>query len=201
MINLAIRIILNNLPRLQVRFEELSRLDLYVGVPSDAPERRKDQGSSRVKAANGNVSGGTLDTSINNATIAYLNDVGSPAMNIPQRSFMRPGINDSKSFIIRRMERGARDILNGIPNSTHTTLSVCGFAAQNAIRKRINNGIPPPLSERTLKDRIRNRRGAIGAKAELARRAGGGMPDVDLAKPLVNTGQLRNSITFVIKPK
>ena len=122
-------------------------------------------------------------------------------MNIPQRSFMRPGINDSKSFIIRRMERGARDILNGIPNSAHTTLSVCGFAAQNAIRKRINNGIPPPLSERTLKNRIRNRRGAIGANAELTRRAGGGMPDVDLAKPLVNTGQLRNSITFVIKPK
>jgi hypothetical protein len=181
----AAKMIINNLPKLEKSFEELSNLDLYVGVPSDKKDR-KDNGDPDQP---------------NNATIAYINDSGSPAMRIPQRSFMRPGISDARQYIIKRMSKGGAAILAGETDAAYTTLAACGLTAQNAIRRRINDGIPPPLSEQTLKERIANRAAIKGSQAELDRRAAGEQAGTDLAKPLVATGQLRNSITYVIRKR
>jgi len=52
-----------------------------------------------------------------------------------------------------------------------------------------------------LLGRIEANRAATGAGDELSRRQSGGGAGVDLAKPLVATGQLRNSITFVIRER
>ena len=178
----AATMIINNLPKLEKSFEELSTLDLWVGVPSDKKDR-KDTDEP------------------NNAVIAYLNDNGSPAMGIPQRSFMRPGISDARQYIIKRMRKGGTAILAGETDAAHTTLADCGFRAQNAIRRRIIDGIPPPLSQRTLEERIANRTAIKGTQAELDRRAAGEQAGIDLAKPLVATGQLKNSITYVIRKR
>ena len=178
----SVTLVINKLPNLEKSFEELSKLDLLVGVPSDKTER-KDINEP------------------NNSTIAYINDNGSPAMRIPQRSFMRPGVSDAREYIIKRLKKGGKEILQGDVDSVYNTFVACGLAIQNAIRKRINDGIPPPLSQRTLEERVANRTAIKGAQAEIDRRAAGEQPGIDLAKPLVATGQLRNSITYVIRER
>jgi len=181
----AAKMIINSLPKLEKSFKELSELDLYVGVPSDKKDRKDDGDPGQP----------------NNAVIAYINDNGSPEMGIPQRSFMRPGISDAKKYIINRMRKGGTAILAGETDAAYTTLAACGLTAQNAIRRRINDGIPPPLSEQTLKARIAQRTAIRGAQAELDRREDGERAGTDLAKPLVATSQLRNSITYVIRKR
>jgi hypothetical protein len=74
-----------------------------------------------------------------------------------------------------------------------------GLRVATSIKKKINEGVPPPLSEYTLRERAR--RGRKGAKQELANRASGMAPSTQLAKPLIDTGELRNSITYVIRSR
>ena len=196
----SIRLTTNRVQQAEQAFAQLSSLELYVGVPSDKNERHKDTEQSRVSISGGKVTGG-VEVEINNATIAYINDNGSPAMNIPQRSFMRPGMSDCKEKIANRMKNGAIKALRGDLNASYAAFTYCGMAAQNAIRKRITDGIPPPLADRTLRERVKANRGKKGALIEINSRAAGNEPSVEFSKPLIVTGQLRNSITYVIKNK
>lgn len=120
---------------------------------------------------------------INNAELAYIHDNGSPINNIPQREFMRPGIDDAKDKIIRilkiagekTMELGTShepihepDVTKDRgPSLTGSSLNErkayfsekafneVGMVAVSAIKNRIVAGIPPGLKEGTLKARAR----------------------------------------------
>jgi hypothetical protein len=70
---------------------------------------------------------------------------------------------------------------------------------QNAVRTKITDGPFAPLADSTL--RARARRGRKGAVAELKSRAQGNAPNNANAKPLIDTGQLRKSITYVVRKK
>jgi hypothetical protein len=173
----------NNLPKLKERLKSLMINEVLVGVPSDNAER-KDSNEP------------------NNAMLAYIHDNGSPAQNIPARPFMRPGIERAKTGIVKAMEIGAKSCLNGANDAPDVALHQVGLIAQRSIRGRINEGIAPPLAAATLRARIASGRAAKGAKAELARREQGGMPSATAsAKPLIVTGQLRNSINYAIRKK
>jgi len=76
---------------------------------------------------------------------------------------------------------------------------MAGLAAQSSVRALISSGIGPALSEATLRNRAR--RGRKGAKEELASRAAGQQPSTELAKPLIDTAQYRNSITYVLRKR
>ena len=131
--------------------------------------------TERKPDANGNIE----ETPINNAALAYIHDNGSPARNIPARPFMKPGIAAAKSALIKHFKIMAKRAINGSKNSGDLALYGAGIIAQRSIRAVLNSGIEPELSERTIKARIK--RGRKGTK------------------PLVDTGQLRNSINFVIR--
>ena len=88
----------------------------------------------------------------------------------------------------------------------NASLNRAGLAAQNAIRGVITEGIPPPLKPETIKNRARARGTKSmrkGEKEYMKRIAEGATPAEAQASvgitPLVNTGQLRNSITYVVK--
>lgn len=135
-----------------------------------------------------------------NAQIAYVQDNGAPELNIPARPFMIPGINASKDAIEKGMTAAAKVAFkqrNKI--QVIKMLHRVGLAAQLGIRRKINEGIPPPLSERTLEARAR--RGRKGAKQELANRAQGLPASTALAKPLVDTAQMRNAVTYVLRKR
>lgn len=116
-----------------------------------------------------------------NASLAYIHDQGSPAANIPARPFMRPGIMEVKDFIAKELEKGARGAMHGDAGAVDIALNRAGLKAQASIRGKINEGIAPELAESTLA--ARRARGRTGTK------------------PLVDTGQLRNSINYVVRKK
>lgn len=123
---------------------------------------------------------GKTSKGINNAALAYIHDQGSPAQNIPARPFLGPGIKDAKLEIQRRLEQVAKIALRGaMLQDIERGLSAVGMTAQSAVRNRITKGPFAALKPATLA--ARRRRGRRGTK------------------PLIDTGQLRNSITYVVR--
>lgn len=177
----AARMLVNKLPHLHGVISQLAKRDVLVGVPMDQTARK--------------------DGEMNNATLAYIHDNGSAAANIPARPFMEPGIHNAKPTITLFMKSAAQGALNKGASAIDVGLNKAGMTAQSSIRAVINAGIAPPVKTATLKARVRNRTAVKGALAELARRDSGEAAGSDLAKPLIVTGQLRNSITYVVRNK
>lgn len=162
----------------------LSEYEVLVGVPEETTERDNDDGS---------------EGPITNAAIAYIQDQGAPERNIPQREFMRPGVENAQDPIIAQLERGLRAALADNMEGVLKSWEGAGIAAQRGIQNAIKEGIPPPLSERTLQARAR--RGRTGATLELERREMGEAPSIDYATPLMDTGELLQSIKYVVRDK
>lgn len=120
-------------------------------------------------------------TPITNAAIGYIAEYGSPAANIPARPFLVPGVEDAKGPVTGRLKDAAADALEGNRTGVDENLNAAGLAAQNAVRAKINTGPFAPLKPQTLA--ARRRRGRTGDK------------------PLIDTGQLRNAVTYVIRNK
>ena len=74
-----------------------------------------------------------------------------------------------------------------------------GLVAQNGIKDIITAGNFEPLALSTV--RARAKRGSAGALAEIQSRDAGNAPNSENTRPLIDTGQLRNSISFVIRGK
>ena len=121
------------------------------------------------------------DGPIGNAALGYLHDTGSPANNIPARPFMGPGIAEGKSEITRQFRKAGDAAMRGDKAGVLAGLTGAGIAAENAVKKKITEGPFVPLSEKTIK--ARQRRGRTGIK------------------PLIDTGQLRRSITHVLRTR
>jgi phage gpG-like protein len=179
----------------------LTKMEVLVGVPDDKTGRQEG--------------------AITNASLAYIHEFGSPARNIPARPFMYPGIRKAKSKIVAVMKRGAqRAIKNYDVEEAEAILNVVGLIAQKAIVREITDPDPPfaPLQPATIRGRLR--RTAAGRRKLKAIKAGGkqlGMSMSDILtsyaqaswdtgsgmniKPLIDTGQLRASITYVVRKR
>lgn len=164
----------------------LAQQEVLVGFPEESTERDDDP---LVK--------GDEPT---NAELGYIHDNGAPEANIPARPFMVPGIENARDPVTRHLYAGAKRVLQTRSAAdAENALERAGLAAVTAIKRKINEGVPPPLAEMTL--RMRASRGRKGAQAELDHRAQGGTPGVDLAKPLIDTAQMRNAVNYVIRAR
>lgn len=162
----------------------LAEKEVLVGFPEETTERRPDEEEP---------------AGMTNAALGYVHDNGQPEVNIPARPFMEPGIRAAEEGIVAGLFRTARQALLGSVDAVDKGLHLVGLRAKLGIQNAINEGVPPPLADSTL--RARARRGRKGAKEELARRANGEAPGVDLAKPLVDTAQMRNAVNYVIRDR
>ncbi|HLH04953.1 MAG TPA: hypothetical protein VKX25_19450 [Bryobacteraceae bacterium] len=118
---------------------------------------------------------------LGNASLAYIHEHGSPVQNIPARPFLEPGIQAAKERVAGMFEKAAQAALDGKEAAAVQALDKAGLIAQNTVRARITSGPFAPLAQATLA--ARRRRGRTGTK------------------PLIDTGQLRNSITYVVREK
>ncbi|MHA6574555.1 hypothetical protein [Pseudomonas yamanorum] len=118
---------------------------------------------------------------INNAQLGYLHNYGSPAQNIPAREFMGSGIELARESIDNHLKKAAKAAMDGNSEKVDVELNATGLVAQAGLRSRINSGEFEALSPVTLA--ARRKRGRTGDK------------------PLIDTGQLRNSLTYVIRKK
>lgn len=121
------------------------------------------------------------DEKINNAALGFIHENGSPAANIPARPFLMPGIRLAQEPIADLLESDIRSNLTtkGPRRNPTQTLHAVGILAQNAVKKRLTDGPHAPLHPYTIQKR--KERGRKGTK------------------PLIDTGQLRNSITYVVE--
>lgn len=118
-------------------------------------------------------------TPLNNAEIGYIQETGSPVNNIPARPFLVPGVAAVQDKAIKRLKKGASDALDGDAMAAGRALATVGLMAQSSVRNTINAGIDPPLAPATLA--ARRRRGRTGTK------------------PLIDSAQMRNAVTYVIR--
>jgi hypothetical protein len=134
---------------------DMQSKELLVGIPSKTDQRQ--------------------DSDEGNAQIAYQNQFGRPALNIPARPFLDVGIKNAQPQILKALEKGAKNL------DVDIALNSAGLLAQSAVRNviRTSEGFKP-LSSKTIS--VRKEKGFDGTR------------------PLIETGSLLNSITYVVAP-
>lgn len=139
------------------------------------------------------------DVPFGNAGIGYINEHGSPAQNIPARPHLQPGVKSVQDKTLPLLKQAALFTLDGNISGAERLLNQAGATAADGVRRFITASHFTPLASSTLAARAR--KGRKGAQAELASRAAGNAPDNANARPLIDTGQYRRSITYVVRDK
>lgn len=119
---------------------------------------------------------------INNAQIGYIQEHGAPEANIPARPHLKPGVEQEKAAWTAKLRDAATAAFEGKPARADRNLHAAGLIGQRAVRNKIQTGPFVPLSPVTLAKR---------KSRKIAPRQG--------EKPLLDTGQYRNSITYVVR--
>jgi hypothetical protein len=186
----------DNVDQLLDRVAVLTNCDVLVGVPAQKTGRQE--------------SGPT------NAMLAYVHEFGSPLKNIPARPFLIPGVRKAANQITAVMAQGAHDVMTGKQQNPLVVLNKAGMIARNSVVDEITDPEPPfvPLKPATIRARLRKtaagRRKLRGLK-KIGTAAGWSGTQSNQAlsvwagergniHPLIDTGQLRAAITYVIRP-
>lgn len=167
------------------RVEDAAKADVLVGVPeSEAPRK---------------------GSKIDNATLAAIHEAGAPSRNIPSRPFMAPGIERVKDQLFSLFTAAAENIISG--GDTMPYLERIGKYARDSIRRYFtaDNGWKP-LSAKTIVRRAYNRLAdnVSFMRASKQRRFKMLVKEVQrqgFQRPLVDKGDLRRSITYVIEER
>ena len=122
------------------------------------------------------------DETVTNAQLGYIHNYGSPARNIPARPFMEPGIKHIQKEIVDEFKHTARQVFVSGADALTEGYNRVGILAQNSVKKVIVN----QEGFKGLEDKTIEARKAKGFKGK---------------KALIRTGQLLNSITYVIRDK
>jgi hypothetical protein len=180
----SLKVTKDSLAQLQASIKLLSEQEVLVGFPEETTDDRDDDPGTAP---------------ITNAALGYIHDNGQPEQNIPARPFMIPGMEEARESVTRHLSWAAKQVLLRAPGAVQRGLERAGLSAAFAIKRKINEGIPPPLADVTVAERAR--RGRVGAMWEQAWRAAGAPASLELAKPLVDTGKMRNALTYVIRKR
>jgi hypothetical protein len=116
---------------------------------------------------------------INNAALGYIHENGAPEVNIPARPWLMPGIDTKKEVIEDQLKAAGQAALDGNVISMRRYLNATGLVGADAAKRKITTGPFVPLKPATLA--ARRRRGRTGTK------------------PLLDTAQMRASVTYVIR--
>ena len=118
---------------------------------------------------------------VTNAELLYIHTNGSPVNNIPARPVIEPAIKDDKERLSKMMESAFLTAEKGDTEGALRKLKLAGMRAQNVCRAWFvnpKNGWPPNSPEVAARKRAK----------------GSTNP-----KPLIDTGELRKSITYFVR--
>lgn len=143
---------------------------VLIGIPQeDGPREKGPEGET---------------PEINNATLMFINNFGSPANNIPARPVMEIGIRMVQDDLADEMGKAAKEALDKGTAAIEKYYNRAGLIGSNSVKNVINNQIDiEGPAESTLR-----------ARKYLTQKGFNG------TKSLLVTGQLRNSITWVVDP-
>ena len=146
----------------------------YNGGLKGFLERFRDIGKPKVYiGVPASKNGIHKDSKINIATLLALNVYGAPTRGIPQRDPLRPPLIANAQRYTDLMAQGIKNALaNGTdPNIVYEKI---GIVASNDVKDYFVSGSFKPLDQKTI-----DRKGS--------------------SKPLIDTGELRSSITYEVR--
>lgn len=118
------------------------------------------------------------DSELTNAQIGYLLENGSPATNLPPRPHLVRGVEEVQDFISQQLTKAIDAALDGNQKKMYFYLNTAGMKAMSSVKNIINEGDFIPLAPATIRNRLSRGRTST--------------------KPLVDTGQYRNSQTYIV---
>lgn len=113
---------------------------------------------------------------MNNATLMFIHTHGSPLRNIPARAVLEPAIKADFKLIDPHLKRAAQATIQGKPQVAEQALNMAGIAASNVAKRWFTdprNGWAP------------------NAPSTIAQKGSD--------RPMIDTGQLRGAITYVVR--
>lgn len=182
----AVTVVKDNVAKVFKDIEALVGKQVLVGIPDSGQNHRDDE-------------------PVNNATIGYVMEFGSPLHNVPARAFLIPGVQKARAPALVQLRQAADAALKGDTTGMLQALNRAGIVASNEVKLQINSNIPPPLKPGTIRNRHRGRDTKIRESEQVyldlvskGVEPGAAQNEVGIVA-LVNTGQLRNSITYVVR--
>lgn len=170
--------------------KSLKDVSVLVGIPSDnSPGEHGPQTGSnlRTDVLDG---AGPVFSDVTNAVLGIVHEFGAPEMNIPPRAFLVPGIRNEKSSIAKYLGIATKAAMAGDKLRLMRALNSAGIVGMNGAKRKITTGPFAPLKPGTIAARRRRSKGSsYRRKATTA---------VDVT-PLIDTGQLRNALTYVLR--
>lgn len=170
--------------------ERLAGFDVLVGLPAEDKKRDGNLTNPQIaflntfgvrtakmrKSMDAHVEQQRGRKSYSKAYQAYIHTHGSPAWRIPPRPFLEPAIEANAEKIAHRLQQAAIRFLEGHPEDGISTLKLAGIMSRNFVYRWFDdarNGWAPnaPLTIR--------RKGSD--------------------HPLIDTGEMRKSITYVLR--
>lgn len=186
-----VKVVQDHVPEVLKSLKDLLASEVLVGIPDTTTERENESGSP-----------------ITNAALGYIHENGAPEANIPARPWLVPGVQDAVKEFTPHLGAAAKAALDGDAGAADAELQAAGIVAASSAKRMIASNIPPPLKAATVRNRRYGRQTQSRRQAEndyLAMVKAGISPgDAQTAagvRSLVNTGQLRNSVTSVVRKK
>lgn len=173
------------------RINELVKKDVLVGIPEENTSRGEQDSINNAELLYAHTHGirkkamrQEMQENINKgmkyseAHSLYIQTHGSPLLAVPPRPVIEPAIEDSKEYIAAKLADVSKAALDGNSGKLEGELHQVGMLGQNVARSWFENPKNnwPPNSEQTIKLKKSN-------------------------LPLIDSGQLRKSITYVVRDK
>lgn len=176
----------DDVPKLLTDIAALVKREVLVGIP----ESKTDRGSNEPT----------------NAMIGYVMETGSPANNVPARPHLVPGVTNSLPAVIPHLQAAADATLAGNKSKADQELHAAGLIASSSVKRYLDTASFVPLKPSTIRNRYRQRRTQTRNQSEthyLKLISQGMSPAAAQVatgiQPLLNTGEYRNSITYVVR--
>lgn len=183
----GLTIVHDHVAALDRAFNYIADTRVAVGIPSTRAGRENEDGQD-----------------INNAALGYIHENGAPEVGLPPRPHLIPGILRVQSQTEAGLRRAAEAAMDGDQPAAERSLNAVGLRAASSVKQVLREGVPPPIQDDTIRNRRFGRQTKSmrpGEKEELRRRASGQAPAMDLVKPLINSAQLLNSYTYVLRKR
>jgi len=186
---MTMKVVKDDVSKVLAAIQKLVGQEVLIGIPASSASRE---------------GGGPL----NNAQIGYIHEYGSPQANIPARPFLEPGVSEAMDKITPRMKAAAKAAMDGDSSRVDQQLHAAGLLGQIGAKTKIESGEFEPLKPATVRKRRKARRTQsmrADEKKYLELIANGATPEQAQEetgiRPLHNTGELGDHLTYVIRKK
>lgn len=165
------------------KVKELMKKEVLVGIPESTSPRKKG--------------------AINNAALLFIHTHGSPLHNIPARPLIEPALSERENAdrIAEDLKAVIEKVVEGNTDGATRLLTITGKDAVKMIRNWFsdprNNW--PPNQPKTVKAKIKKKKMSKAKRTQLLEAYEAGDSGID--QPLIDTGELRKSITYVVRDK